>query len=380
MAVAAALMVVARPLDVRDPGFILTFGATFGAARRCQMGGPRLIAACRVVSGHCMRPCSTEPRALALQWTLASLVASLSVEVVLLPVSAQAFSRVTLAGIVLNLLAVPLMAVVQMAGIALTLGAAMPAASRAVPAGLRMRVRLPWWRARAWSRRSPRSRNAFRRLGSPSCLSTTRTCGAAVGAVADFAGWAASPWPAPGSRSSWVRAPCGRSALPATPGLRLTVFDVGQAEAMLLQTAGAGALMIDAGGAPFGGGGYDVGFACSRRRSGRSGIRAVETLVITHGDPDHIGGAAALIDDFEPRDGSGPASRSHHTSRHGSCSRRAARAGVAARDAARRPRCARGVGRASRAAPARARLGAAARPQRRFRRDRGCSTATLHCS
>ena len=51
-------------------------------------------------------------------WLLASLAASLAVEVALLPISAWTFSRVTSAGLLLNLAAVPLMALVQVGGIA----------------------------------------------------------------------------------------------------------------------------------------------------------------------------------------------------------------------------------------------------------------------
>ena len=53
----------------------------------------------------------------AARWMLASVASSVAVEAALLPVTAHAFSRVTSAGLVLNLLAVPLMGVVQVAGI-----------------------------------------------------------------------------------------------------------------------------------------------------------------------------------------------------------------------------------------------------------------------
>jgi len=106
--VAAALMIVARPLDVRDAGFILTFGATLALLEGVRMGA-RL-----------------RPRIGALSWVAASVVASLAVEIALLPVSATLFSRVTGAGLVLNLLAVPLMGVVQIAALAATLADPFP--------------------------------------------------------------------------------------------------------------------------------------------------------------------------------------------------------------------------------------------------------------
>ena len=58
---------------------------------------------------------------------VASVFASLAVEAALLPVSASAFSRVTSAGLVLNLLAVPAMAVVQVAALIVVAANSLPA-------------------------------------------------------------------------------------------------------------------------------------------------------------------------------------------------------------------------------------------------------------
>src|SRR5688572_5275295 len=98
MAVTAALVLCVRPLEVRDVGFILTFGATAAileGARRAT----RLV-----------------PQGRSTAWLVASLAASVAAEIALLPVSAWTFSRVTSAGLVLNLIAVPLMGIVQVAG------------------------------------------------------------------------------------------------------------------------------------------------------------------------------------------------------------------------------------------------------------------------
>jgi len=83
------------------------------------------------------------------------------------------------------------------------------------------------------------------------------------------------------------------------PSLRLTVFDVGQAESMLLETSRQ-ALLVDSGGAPFGGG-IDVGRRVLAPALWARGIRSLDAMLITHGDPDHLGGALAVVDDFRPR-------------------------------------------------------------------------------
>jgi competence protein ComEC len=81
--------------------------------------------------------------------------------------------------------------------------------------------------------------------------------------------------------------------------LRLTAFDVGQGESMLLET-GAHTLLVDTGGAPFGGG-IDIGRRVLAPALWARGIRSLDALLVTHGDPDHLGGAVAVANDFRPR-------------------------------------------------------------------------------
>jgi competence protein ComEC len=85
----------------------------------------------------------------------------------------------------------------------------------------------------------------------------------------------------------------------SAPFLRLTIFDVGQGESMLLET-GSHSLLIDTGGAPFGGS-LDIGRRVLAPALWARGMRSLDSLLVTHGDPDHLGGAMAITDDFRPR-------------------------------------------------------------------------------
>ena len=280
-AVAAALMVVAHPLDLRDAGFVLTFGATIALVEGGRHAGSLL------------------GRSRARLWVVAPVLASVAVEAALLPVSAQVFSRVTSAGLLLNLLAVPLMAVVQVAGIAVVAVDAVPALA-AVAGGIAA-------------------------IAAQALVESAR--------LVDFAPWLASRVPAPGlllvaayyaalsialfgppglTRRLAVALFLAAGAAMVLPGprlslrsdsgapLRLTMFDVGQGEALLLESH-ATRLQIDAGGAPFGGGTFDIGGRVLAPALWTRGIRLLDALLVTHGDPDHAGGAGSLVDAFANR-------------------------------------------------------------------------------
>lgn len=281
LAVAAAVVICARPLDVQDAGFLLTFGAT-----AALLEGARRVAP--VLGGR------------AAGWLLASLAASLAAEIALLPVGAWTFSRVTSAGLLLNLAAVPLMALVQVGGIVVSCLAevdvvARPsgwlayAASAALVGSARLVDIAPWLTARV----------------PPPPL---------VVIAAYYAGLAVVLWGSGISRRWGIAAllgstiaivsgqPAGWLTDGAAPGrLRLTMFDVGQGDATLVEWPDRSRVLVDAGGMPFGSGAFDIGSRVLAPALWARGVRRLDALVLTHGDPDHIGGAPAVIDDFAPR-------------------------------------------------------------------------------
>jgi competence protein ComEC len=90
------------------------------------------------------------------------------------------------------------------------------------------------------------------------------------------------------------------SAVHDTGGLRVTAFDVGQGDATLVQFPDRSRLLVDAGGIPFGGSSFDIGSRVLSPALWAQGVRRLESVLLTHGDPDHIGGARAIINDFGP--------------------------------------------------------------------------------
>ena len=100
VAVAAGLLVAIDPLSIVDTGFLLSFGATTGIVLLTPVMHER----------HMTRAADVAP---------ALLLATAAAELALLPIMALAFERVTLAGLPLNFVAIPTMAVTQIAGMAL---------------------------------------------------------------------------------------------------------------------------------------------------------------------------------------------------------------------------------------------------------------------
>ena len=280
LAMSAVVLVCIRPLEVRDVGFILTFGAT-----AALLEGARRLA----------RPAGGKFRG----WLHASLAASLAVEVALLPISASMFSRVTSAGLLLNLASVPLMGLVQVGGLLVSMCADVPAVAQpsgwvahAASAVLIGSARLvdvaPWLSARVPP--PPLALVVGYYVGLAAVLFGTRRrrwCGVAVVLASAVSIVSGEP-------AGWLS---GHSS----PGrLRVTVFDVGQGDSTLLELPDLSRVLVDAGGIPFGGGIFDVGSRVLAPALWARGIRGLNTIVITHGDPDHIGGAGSMIDDFDP--------------------------------------------------------------------------------
>jgi competence protein ComEC len=288
IAAAGAMMLVVRPLDLADPGFILTFGATMALVEGARRGTTLL----RV-------PGKTHAvGAGVLSWIAATVIASLAVEAVLLPVSASIFSRVTGAGLVLNLLAVPAMAVVQIAAMVVAVAGEIPllaygagwtahAAASALVSSADLVTVAPWLTARV-----PPPGTALVLVYYAGLL-------AAIAASCRLRVAGATVW-----LISLTAIVSGADLLEARgtqprPPFRLTVFDVGQAESMLL-VAGGRTMLVDTGGAPFGGG-VDIGRRVLAPALWARGIRSLDAMLVTHGDPDHLGGALAVADDFRPR-------------------------------------------------------------------------------
>jgi competence protein ComEC len=79
--------------------------------------------------------------------------------------------------------------------------------------------------------------------------------------------------------------------------LRLTVIDVGQADALLVRFPDARTMLVDAGGSRTGGS-FDVGMRVIAPALWRHDVFRLDRFVLSHGDPDHIGGAVALLRAF----------------------------------------------------------------------------------
>ena len=294
LAVAGACAAVAAPLTVLDPGFVLSFGATLGivtTAARVMPALPREREAGRV--GLWRRRMLAGAAALG--------AATICAEIALAPIGARLFGRVSVAGLFLNFLAIPLMSIIQVAGlVAIALALVSATAARAcgwiAHAGTAMLVRsaalvdlAPWlvvdipppamWLVACWyggwtgvlAARRPATRRAALAVVAFSAVMMLR------------AAPATSAFRVPPPADGWTR---------------VAFLDVGQGDATLVWPAGALPLLIDAGGVP--GSAFDLGRRVTLPASWAFGVRRLGALVLTHGDPDHIGGAPALLRALSP--------------------------------------------------------------------------------
>jgi len=281
MAVTLVAVLMASPLSIADVGLWLTFGATAAL----------VVAAARVLL----------PAPLWLKVPAAIIIASLAVEIVLLPIVAYVFQRVTIAGLPVNVVAIPSMAVVQVA-------AMITAAADAV--GLDGLARVAGWTTHIGVRGLLDSARLVDvapwltwRVPSPDWwLVLMYFWSLVVALFAPLKRWRQS------CRVTAAVLLCVIAFAPHTWArtfgdgqLHLTMIDVGQGDAMLVTLPNGRTLLVDAGGVSPGGE-FDIGDRVIGPALRARGITTLDYLAITHGDPDHIGGAASIVRDFAPRE------------------------------------------------------------------------------
>jgi len=282
LSLAAAILVAFQPFSVVDPAFVLTFGATL---------------AILVVSPPLMKRVPSRFRAI-----VSLFVASAAAEAMLFPAGALFFSRVTFAGLVLNFLAIPLMAVAQIAGMAVV-PLALVSPTLASGAGYVAHVGAEGLvRSADLARLAPFV--AFRAappswwvvagyyLGLMTLWIFRRRYVSAISAISVLTAFLCAlwillePW-------SWLSAHGdGR--------LHVSFLDVGQGDSAFIRLPRGSTLLVDTGGLA-GATTFDIGDRVVAPVLRAAGVRRLDYLVLTHGDPDHIGGAAAIIEEFRPR-------------------------------------------------------------------------------
>jgi competence protein ComEC len=77
------------------------------------------------------------------------------------------------------------------------------------------------------------------------------------------------------------------------------MMDVGQGDAVLVTLPNGRTLLVDSGGVSRSGE-FDIGDRVIGPALRARGLARLDYLAVTHGDPDHIGGAASLVRDFAP--------------------------------------------------------------------------------
>jgi competence protein ComEC len=325
LAVVAAVLVATDPLSVADPAFVLTFGATLA-----------ILVIVPVVTAWNAKPAkdAKKPDGFAVfasfafkDSLFAMFAASAAAEALLFPVGAIVFSRVTFAGLALNFLAIPLMAVAQIAGMAVVPAAIVSAGGAAalgwiahlgaaglvrsadlvrfapaltyrvappswIAVGLYYSAAVTWWTL--WRRNvalgsPPVARGALVTRGAL----LARGFGRAIPRTAALVACGAA---------LWILVPPRMLAAAHGDGtLHVTFLDVGQGDSIFVVFPRGSTLLVDAGGLSFSSA-FDIGDRVVAPVVRDAGFRRLDYVALTHGDPDHIGGAASIVREFRPRE------------------------------------------------------------------------------
>ncbi len=268
----ALVLLLANPFHLFDAGFQLTYAATVSI----------ILFAPRILKRLPRLPIG------ASELTAMSVAALLGV----LPIMAADFNRVTFSSLLLNYAAVPLVALIMGLGyVFLPLALLLPFTAGAFASVLDLLVRvfervahlLDWAPVLSYRLPTPRGWTV---LGYAATLLVLLVpLKARVLRAAAFAAFT-------GFFLILVTYPFS----PVSRELKVTVLDVGQGDAILVEFPGRVRMLVDAGGFPEGT--FDVGESVVSPFLWRKGIKRLDALVLTHAHPDHIGGLPAVARNF----------------------------------------------------------------------------------
>ena len=272
LALAALAILALRPDDLHDPGFQLSFAATAGIV---------------------LAPMPRQP-------VLAALAVSTAAQLAVLPISLAHFNQVSTIGIVANLAVVPLAGVATILGLlAVPIAALSPLLGGALFAAAWPVLLLLRWTV-ALAAAVP---GAVVHLPAPGILAISCY---AVALAAGLTAWRLRVTRARLARRLALAA--GALALasalltlwpalrPADGRLRVSVLDVGQGDAIVIEGPDGRAVLVDAGaGGPYR---LDAGARVVAPFLWNRGILRLAAVVVTHPDADHAGGMAAVRELF----------------------------------------------------------------------------------
>jgi competence protein ComEC len=306
LALVAGCLIAAGPLSIADPAFVLTFGATLAIL----LVMPLVTTIDAGLAGGAGK--SSQRFRKSMRPIVAMFAASAAAEAMLFPVGAVVFSRVTFAGLALNFLAIPLMGVAQIAGMVLV---PLALVSRPLASGVGYIAHLG---ALGLVKSAELVRLApwvTYRVAAPHWVAV---CGYYLAAGAAWTLWrrrreitgsAEAPLARAVRRAAGVAAACAAVWILAEPwrlvaahgdgGLHVTFLDVGQGDSAFVRFPRGATLLVDAGGLSASSA-FDIGDRVVAPVLRDAGLRRLSYVALTHGDPDHIGGAAAVLREFRP--------------------------------------------------------------------------------
>src|SRR5436309_2727773 len=270
LGLAAVLLLLYHPSWIGDVGFQLSFTATLGLLLLSSVVAARLP---------------------AMKWRLEqAIAASIAAQLALAPLLLVHFHRLAVAALVLNLAAVPLSGAVLLSGFAVV-------AASAGPAVLAARVGdVAWICAHALLRSGEIVRLA-------PALDVRHPTPPAWAIALFLAGLLLLITPTR-FRAGATATTLGLGALifaarpaPADGRLSVTALDVGQGDCLAVRSPRGRMWMVDAAGSFDAR--FDIGEAVVGPYLWSEGWRRIETLVLTHAHPDHVGGAPFLLRAFD---------------------------------------------------------------------------------